>query len=56
MATTHQEDQAKPGPPEDPPGEQAEHERVMQEAVEVAAAQAQETGGFGKPGKPMDRR
>jgi predicted PurR-regulated permease PerM len=56
MATTQQEDQAHPGPPEDPHGEQAEHERVMQEAVEVAAAQAEETGGFGKPGKPMDRR
>jgi predicted PurR-regulated permease PerM len=56
MTTTDQEDQAHPGPPEDPPGEQAEHDRVMQEAVEVAAAQAEETGGFGKPGKPMDRR
>jgi predicted PurR-regulated permease PerM len=28
----------------------------MQEAVEVAAAEAEETGGFGKPGKPLDRR
>jgi predicted PurR-regulated permease PerM len=56
MATTQQADQAHPGQPEDPHGEQAEHERVMQEAVEVAAAQAEETGGFGRPGKPLDRR
>jgi predicted PurR-regulated permease PerM len=56
MATTQQADQGHPGQPEDPHGEQAEHERVMQEAVEVAAAQAEETGGFGRPGKPLDRR
>jgi predicted PurR-regulated permease PerM len=56
MATTQQADQGHSGLPEDPHGEQAEHERVMREAVEVAAAQAEETGGFGKPGKPMDRR
>jgi predicted PurR-regulated permease PerM len=29
---------------------------VMQEAVEVAAQQADETGGLGRPGKPLDRR
>jgi predicted PurR-regulated permease PerM len=56
MATTQQADQGHPGQPEDPHGEQQEHERVMQEAVEVAAAQAEETGGFGRPGKPLDRR
>jgi predicted PurR-regulated permease PerM len=31
-------------------------EDIMQEAVEVAAAVAQETGGLGKPGRPLDRR
>jgi predicted PurR-regulated permease PerM len=56
MATTQQADPGHQGPPEDPHAEQAEHERVMQEAVEVAAAEAEETGGFGKPGKPLDRR
>jgi predicted PurR-regulated permease PerM len=29
---------------------------VMQEAVERAAAAAEETGGLGKPGRPLDRR
>jgi predicted PurR-regulated permease PerM len=56
MATTQQADPGHPGQPAGPRGEQAEHERVMQEAVDVAAAQAEETGGFGRPGKPLDRR
>jgi predicted PurR-regulated permease PerM len=56
MASTQQADPGHQGRPEDPHAEQAEHERVMQEAVEVAAAEAEETGGFGKPGKPLDRR
>src|SRR5215469_11592036 len=38
------------------PADQTVHEQVMQEAVEVAAAEAEETGGFGRPGKPVDRR
>jgi predicted PurR-regulated permease PerM len=42
---------------EQPAAEQTEHEQVMQEAVEVAAAEAEATGGgFGRPGKPLDRR
>lgn len=41
---------------EDPAGEQTEHEQVMQEAVEDAAAEADATGGFGRPGKPLNRR
>src|SRR5580698_1067048 len=31
-------------------------EDLMQEALDVASAQAEETGGLGKPGKPLDRR
>jgi predicted PurR-regulated permease PerM len=41
---------------EDPDVEQTEHEQVMQEAVEDAAAEAEATGGFGRPGKPLNRR
>jgi predicted PurR-regulated permease PerM len=32
------------------------HDEVMQEAVDKAAAMAEETGGLGRPGRPMDRR
>jgi predicted PurR-regulated permease PerM len=32
------------------------HDEVMQEAVDKAAAMAEETGGLGQPGRPMDRR
>jgi predicted PurR-regulated permease PerM len=31
-------------------------EDLMQEALDTASAQAEETGGLGKPGKPLDRR
>jgi predicted PurR-regulated permease PerM len=41
---------------EDPTAEQTEHEHVMQAAVEDAAAEADATGGFGRPGKPLNRR
>jgi predicted PurR-regulated permease PerM len=59
MATTQRAGAGRPEQPaaaEDPPAERADHEHVMQEAVDVAAAEAQETGGFGRPGKPLDRR
>jgi predicted PurR-regulated permease PerM len=32
------------------------HEDVMQEAIDSAAAMAEETGGLGRPGRPLDRR
>ena len=56
MTTTQRADSDLPGQAENPSAEEAEHERIMQEAVQVAAAQAEETGGLGKPGRPLDRR
>lgn len=59
MATTQRTGSGRTGQPggtDDPPEQRAEHEQVMQEAVEVAAAEAKKTGGLGRPGKPLDRR
>src|ERR1700722_15179667 len=67
MATTQRPGSGQPGRAtqeatqpvlagEDPGTEQTEHEQVMQEAVEDAAAEAEATGGFGRPGKPLNRR
>ncbi len=44
----------RPGPPEDQPM-QAPPGR-MREALKVAAVEAEETGGLGRPGRPVDKR
>ena len=67
MATTQRPGSGQPGRAsrdidsadlagEDPDVEQTEHDQVMQEAVQDAAAEAEATGGFGRPGKPINRR
>ncbi len=44
-----------PGPGETPEGGPAADDK-LQEAVDVAAKVAEETGGLGRPGRPLDRR
>lgn len=45
----------QPGQPEDPPVQVPAGGR-MREAMKVAAVEAQETGGLGRPGRPVDKR
>lgn len=49
------QDPSAPGPRETPEGGPAADDK-LQEAVEVAAKVAEETGGLGRPGRPLDRR
>jgi hypothetical protein len=38
------------------PDDDRVHDDRMREALKVAAVQAEETGGLGRPGRPVDRR
>ena len=44
-----------PGPPGEPPGLVPADDH-MREALKVAAVQAEETGGLGRPGRPVNKR
>ena len=55
VEVTGQTGTAAPGPPGESPGLVPADDH-MREALEVAAEQAEETGGLGRPGRPVNKR